>query len=152
MVVEVVRVGIERDELTAEKIPALRDLFRLERLPLAESRVEIEIRGVPTAVVNALRRVVTDEMPGFALQVPADGFDASETSEAFMLPQPPGKLALFPDTLLGIQANMVQSEGLPNSQSTTPLFAHPEAVDHIDPEYHFGGNVAHTRNAGYPPF
>jgi DNA-directed RNA polymerase subunit L len=84
---EVVRVTIERNELTAEKVPALRDLFRLERLPLAESHVEIEIRGVSTAVVNALRRVVTDEMPGYALQVPVDGFDASETSEVFMLPQ-----------------------------------------------------------------
>lgn len=84
---EVVHVKITRAELSADKVPALRELFRLERLPLAESHVEIELKGVPTAVVNALRRVVTDEMPGRALQVPVDGFDAEATTEVFMLPQ-----------------------------------------------------------------
>jgi len=84
---EVVRVAIARDELTAAKVGALRELFRLERLPLAEARVEIELKGVPTAVVNALRRVVTDEMPGRCLQVPADSFDAEQSTDPFMLPQ-----------------------------------------------------------------
>lgn len=86
-VAEVVRVAVAREELTAAAVPALRELFRLERLPLAEARVEIELRGVPTAAVNALRRAVTDEMPGHCLQVPADGFDGALTTDPFMLPQ-----------------------------------------------------------------
>jgi DNA-directed RNA polymerase subunit L len=85
--VQVRRVKIERFELTAEKVPELRELFGLDRLPLGESRVEIELAGVPTAVVNALRRVVTDEMTWHALQVPEDGFVTSGTTELFMLPQ-----------------------------------------------------------------
>ena len=84
---EVVRVKITRHEITAADVPELRELFRLERLPLAQARVEIELRGVPTAVVNAFRRVVIDEMPGHALKVPADGFSAELTTDPFMLPQ-----------------------------------------------------------------
>lgn len=84
---EVVRVRIERDELTAAAIPAIRELYGLDKLPLAESRVEIELKGVSTAVVNALRRAVTDEMPGRCLTVPPDGFDADLTTDVFMLPQ-----------------------------------------------------------------
>lgn len=87
MPAEVVRVTVARDELTAARVPALRELFGLERLPLAESRVEVEVRGVPTAAVNALRRVVTDEMPGRCLQVPAGGFDTALTDDAYLLPE-----------------------------------------------------------------
>lgn len=86
-VVEVVRVKVDRAELTPDASLVLRELFHITRLPLAESRVEIELKGVPTAVVNALRRVVTDEMPGRSLQVPADGFVTEETTDLFMLPQ-----------------------------------------------------------------
>ncbi len=78
---------VERRETNAEKTPALRTLFGLERLPLAPCRVSVEVRGVPTAVINALRRVVTDEMPGHALKVPPDGFKSELTSELFMTPQ-----------------------------------------------------------------
>lgn len=80
-------VSVERFELTAEAVPALKTLFGLDRLPLAQSRITIELVGVPTAVVNAFRRVVTDEMPGRALRVPADGFDPELTTDVFMLPQ-----------------------------------------------------------------
>lgn len=84
----VVRVSVKREELTAEKVPELAELFNgLRKLPMAEADVEIEIEGVPTAVVNAIRRAVTDEMPGRALQVPADGFSTERTTEVFMLPQ-----------------------------------------------------------------
>lgn len=85
--VQVGRVRIERSELTAEAVPELRELFGLERLPLGESAVEIELRGVPTAVVNALRRVVTDELAWHAMQVPEGGFDTTQTTDRFMLPQ-----------------------------------------------------------------
>ncbi|MFA6165787.1 MAG: hypothetical protein WC700_04165 [Gemmatimonadaceae bacterium] len=81
-------MGVERAELTAEKVPELAELFSgLKKLPLAESDVEIEIEGVPVAVINALRRTVVDEMPGRALQVPPAGFDTEKTTEVFMIPQ-----------------------------------------------------------------
>jgi DNA-directed RNA polymerase subunit L len=85
--VEVVSIEVTRRELTAEAVPELRELFGLARLPLAPARITAVLRGVPTAVVNALRRVVTDEMPGRALRVPPDGFDVELTTDAFMLPQ-----------------------------------------------------------------
>jgi DNA-directed RNA polymerase subunit L len=84
---EVVRVEITRKELTAAEVPALRELFDLERLPLAQAHVKIEIKGVSTAVVNALRRAATDEMLGYALEVPVDGFSVQDTTELMMLPQ-----------------------------------------------------------------
>ncbi len=82
---EVVRVTIVRREIRA--VAELRELFGIERLPVAQARVEIELKGVPTAVVNAFRRVVVDEMPGHVLKVPAGGFDTERTTDAFMLPQ-----------------------------------------------------------------
>jgi DNA-directed RNA polymerase subunit L len=85
-VVEVLRVTVDRNEITADAVPELRALFNIDKLPLAEAYVEIEIRGVPTAYMNALRRTVTDEMPGRALQVPVNGFDANLTTDPFMLP------------------------------------------------------------------
>jgi DNA-directed RNA polymerase subunit L len=78
------RVSIARREL---RHPLLKSVFRLDRLPLANSEVEIEIEGVPTAVVNALRRTVLDEMVGHCLQVPDGGFDSRLTTDVFMLPQ-----------------------------------------------------------------
>jgi hypothetical protein len=96
--VEVVSIKIARQPLTARNVPALRELFGLEQLPMAESMVEIEIKGIPVAAVNALRRVVLDEMPGRCLMVPATGgWDAKETTELFMLPQYCNKrIALIP--------------------------------------------------------
>lgn len=83
-VVQVVRVRVDRRPLA---VPELTELFGLAALPLAPSYVEIELKGVPTAYVNALRRAVTDEMPGRALAVPPGGFDTEATTETFMLPQ-----------------------------------------------------------------
>ena len=84
---EVVSVKIARHEIAAANVPELRELFGLEQLPLARAQVEIEIKGIPTATINALRRVVVDEMPGHALKVPDDGFNAELTTDGFMLPQ-----------------------------------------------------------------
>lgn len=84
--VEVVRVTLKRRELTAQKVPALRKLFGLEKLPLAETTLELEIKGVSTAIASAIRRTITDEMPGRALQVPPDGFSFEDTTEPYMLP------------------------------------------------------------------
>jgi hypothetical protein len=84
--IEVVRVSLKRNELTAKNVPALRELFGLEKLPLAETVVELEIKGVSTAIASAIRRAVTDEMPGKALQVPPDGFSFDDTTDPYMLP------------------------------------------------------------------
>lgn len=67
--------------------PELEELFGLKRFPFSEADVTVELHGVPTAVVNALRRVVTDEILGYALQVPEGGFQTERTTELFMLPQ-----------------------------------------------------------------
>ncbi|RIA82591.1 hypothetical protein C1645_835143 [Glomus cerebriforme] len=56
----------------------------IEELPFAASRVELEIRGVSTAVINALRRVVMDEMPGYALCIPDNGLDFRRTDPLMM--------------------------------------------------------------------
>ena len=85
--VEVVSVTAARAELTSKAVPELWELFRLERLPLAPARVEIELRGVPTAVANALRRTVVDEMVGAALKTPPEGFDTELSTDGFVLPQ-----------------------------------------------------------------
>jgi hypothetical protein len=95
----VVGIKITRYEITAAKVPLLHTLFGLDRLPLAQSRVEIELDHVSTAVVNAFRRTLIDEMPGHALKVPkdempghalkapSDGFNITETTDHFSLPQ-----------------------------------------------------------------
>ena len=56
-------------------------------LPLCKADATVELRGVPTAAVNALRRVLIDEMTGVALQVPKGGFRSDLSSERFMLEQ-----------------------------------------------------------------
>lgn len=92
----VLDVVVERVELSGGAPARLRAMFGIERLPLAPARVEMTLDGVPTAVVNAIRRVVVDEMPGLCLQAPpigavrADGaptgWDYDATTEKFMLP------------------------------------------------------------------
>jgi hypothetical protein len=84
---EVVRLTAERTPLRAKDVPALEEIFGLKALPLAPTYFELELRGVPTAVVNALRRTLMDEMPGKALIVPTEGFDIHATTEKMMLPQ-----------------------------------------------------------------
>ena len=73
-----------RREIADGKVP-LRKLFGIDRLPFAPARVEFELKGVPTAVSNALRRAMTDEMPGYRLQVAEGGFDFAQTTDPFAL-------------------------------------------------------------------
>lgn len=76
-------VNVRKPNATDE----LEELFGIGELPLSEAEATVELRGVPTAVVNALRRVVTDEMVGYALKVSENGFKAERTTELYMLPQ-----------------------------------------------------------------
>jgi DNA-directed RNA polymerase subunit L len=124
MAAQVVRVDATRHELTAADVPELRELFGLERLPMAPTAFKIEIKGVPTAVVNALRRTVTDEMPGLALKVPPDGFDTGLTTDSFLIPQcVNGRIAnlrLRPQIPPGIVAGLRLSLDVSN-EGVTPL-------------------------------
>lgn len=56
------------------------------KIPLANTYVSIEIKGISIAYINAFRRTSIDELPGYALQVPNDT-DWNETTDHFMLPQ-----------------------------------------------------------------
>jgi DNA-directed RNA polymerase subunit L len=71
-------------------VPELRELFGLDRLPIAQTDVTVELGGVPTAVVNALRRTLVDEMPGYALAA-GDAAETraayAETTDVYMLPE-----------------------------------------------------------------
>jgi hypothetical protein len=80
-------VSINRHEINSTNAPELKKLFDLDVLPLAVCRIDIEIKGVPTAVVNAIRRTAIDEVLGYALKIPADGFDVKLTTERFMTQQ-----------------------------------------------------------------
>ena len=83
---QVLRVVVKRREMGDTARKHLQVLCGLERLPLMMADVEIEIKGVPVAVVNALRRVAIDEMLGHALYLPLeDSTTPNPTTEKFML-------------------------------------------------------------------
>jgi hypothetical protein len=63
--VEVPRLSIRTIAAKAEE--ELRELTGLSALPFVSAMVKMEIKGVPTAVANALRRVLCDEMRGRCL-------------------------------------------------------------------------------------
>ena len=75
---------VQRQEPVA---PELKELFDLDEMPLAEANVSMELHGVPTAVVNGIRRAATDEIIGYAFQIPENGFRIDKTTDVFMLPQ-----------------------------------------------------------------
>lgn len=125
--VQVVRVAVTRREMGEAARKELFRLFHLERLPLMMAKVEIEIKGVPTAVVNALRRVAVDEMPGHALQLPPDGLDTGETTEEFMLHEFVGKRISLLPLRYRIPAEVVEGLRLGldvSNKGTAPLYVY----------------------------
>ena len=84
--VELVSISLNRKEITSKQIPDIKKIIGVDKLPLANTYVNIEIKGIPTAYINAFRRTSIDEMPGYALQVPQD-MDWKDTTDEFMLPQ-----------------------------------------------------------------
>lgn len=88
-----VEVDLKHPEV-AEEMKALADELKLggsglspsERvLPLVPERLEITVANAPTAVANALRRVICSEMKGRCLTFPQEGFDpAGLTTDEFM--------------------------------------------------------------------
>lgn len=84
---------LEVDTGNADVAEALAALFAAggrrgaARLPLAPTRLSFELRGVPTAVANALRRVLAQELPGYCLTFAREGFvgaEAGGTTDPFM--------------------------------------------------------------------
>lgn len=84
--VELVSMKLNRYKISSKEVPDIKKIIGISELPLAETYVMIEIRGIPTAYINAFRRTSIDEMTGYALQVPNDN-DWKETTDEFMLPQ-----------------------------------------------------------------
>ena len=82
--VEVVKFHLKRFKIESEY---LKKLFDINELPLCNTEVEIEIKGIHTAAINALRRVLTDEITGKCLRVPQDGYDMEKSTEPFSIAQ-----------------------------------------------------------------
>lgn len=82
--VEVPRLSIRTIAVDAED--ELRELTGLPTLPFVGAAVTIEIKGVPTAVPNALRRVLCDEMRGRCL-VASKAPTTSGSTDPFMMDQ-----------------------------------------------------------------
>lgn len=86
--VEVTPEGIDFDHPTAgadisEALAAITG-SRSFRPPLIKERIAVELAGVPTAVANALRRAVKEEIRGRCLTFDAEGFDREGTTDPFM--------------------------------------------------------------------
>lgn len=84
--IEVLKVEVTRIELQALVLKELAELAGIDKLPLAKAEMKIQIRGVPTAFANGLRRVMVDEMKGRYLKV-GESLGASGTNDPFMFDQ-----------------------------------------------------------------
>lgn len=72
--IEILNISIKRNTITADAVPELHEMFGINKLPLATAKISIEIKNVSVAVINALRRTITDEMLGYALMIPKGGY------------------------------------------------------------------------------
>lgn len=84
--VELISIKLNRIEVSNKTVPDMKKIIGIDHLPLVNTYVSIEIKGIPTAYINAFRRTSIDEMTGYALQVPVD-MDWRDTTDEFMLPQ-----------------------------------------------------------------
>jgi DNA-directed RNA polymerase subunit L len=82
--VEVPRLTIRTIAVKAEE--ELRELTGLSSLPFVSAMVKMEIKGVPTAVANSLRRVLCDEMRGRCL-IASKAPTTTGSSDPFMMDQ-----------------------------------------------------------------
>lgn len=81
--VEVLSVSIDRKNI---HVANMDKIIGISALPLMNTYVNIEIKGISTAYINAFRRTSIDELAGFSLTVPTD-MDWRDTTDRFMLPQ-----------------------------------------------------------------
>jgi len=84
--VELISIKLDRKSISNKIIPDIKKIIGIDQLPLANTYVSIEIKGIPTAYINAFRRTSIDEILGYALQIPTD-MNWNETTDEFMLPQ-----------------------------------------------------------------
>lgn len=80
-----VTVSKFKSTLPELKIPELQELFKISKMPLMPTSFSIEIKGVNTSVVNAIRRVLIDEIQWYALTVEDQVIEPS--SDSFMIPE-----------------------------------------------------------------
>ena len=80
-IIEILNFKINRNQITSENVPELFELFNIHTLPLATSKVEFEIKGISTSIINGIRRVITDEMSGHYLQLSEDSISSLTTDK-----------------------------------------------------------------------
>jgi DNA-directed RNA polymerase subunit L len=84
MNVKLISVKLDRKEI--KDIPDMKKVIGIDEFPLVNTYVSIEIKGITTAYINAVRRTAMDELHGFAFQIPSD-MDWKDTTDEFILPQ-----------------------------------------------------------------
>lgn len=77
--VRVRKVSVEKNVLKGAALEVLKKLYKISELPLSTARVHIEISGVSTAVVNAIRRASMDEIVGKCLEVKVSATESGTT-------------------------------------------------------------------------
>lgn len=120
--VELVSIKLNRKEVSSKTIPNIKKIIGIDNLPLANTYVSIEIKGISTAYINAFRRTSIDEMTGYALQVPVD-MDWRETTDEFMLPQfIIQRISMIPLKLnIGNELNKITFDLIAENNTTTVM-------------------------------
>lgn len=59
----------EIHEINKKDFPELYEIFKLDRLPLPGAEFSFEVKNVPTAFANGIRRVLTDELSSYRLGI-----------------------------------------------------------------------------------
>ncbi len=80
----ILRLNIKKNKVDNS---LFKEIFDIKELPLTNAYVELEVKNISLAFINAIRRVITDEMLGYALTVDFSCFDTVKTTDVFMLPQ-----------------------------------------------------------------
>lgn len=74
------------NHITSDEHPSLLEIFKLKRLPLPSGSFELEVSGVPTAVPNAIRRVLIDELTSYRLGIDQQQFiDYDKHTEVYSI-------------------------------------------------------------------
>lgn len=76
-------INFDRKEI---KIDNMKKIIGIEKLPLAETYVSLEISDIPTAYINAIRRTGLNKLNGYCLTIPHDN-NWNDTNDEFIIPQ-----------------------------------------------------------------
>ncbi len=120
--IELISFTINRKEISYKNIPNIKKIIGIDELPLCNTYVSIELKGISTAYMNAFRRTSIDEMTGYALQVPSN-MDWRDTTDEFMLPQfVIQRISLIPLKLnIGNDFNKIEFELVVENNTTSVL-------------------------------